>query len=31
MKQEWLDSLKKYYRNEQEKLKRISGEDCYSV
>jgi serine/threonine-protein kinase SRPK3 len=31
MKPEWLASLKKYYRNEQEKLNSITGEDCYSV
>jgi serine/threonine-protein kinase SRPK3 len=33
MKKEWLDSLKKYYssKQDQHKLNRITGEDCYSV
>ena len=33
MKPEWLNSLKKYYNSVQdaEKLKNITGNDCYSV
>ena len=31
MKPEWLSSLKKYYADDPEKLKKITGEDCYSV
>lgn len=31
MKKEWLDSLKQYYKDEPEKLKNITGNDCYSV
>jgi len=33
MKPEWLASLKKYYNNKQDqhKLNKITGEDCYSV
>ena len=33
MKPEWLESLKRYYssKQDQHKLNRITGEDCYSV
>ena len=31
MKPEWLDSLKKYYKDRPEKLKNITGEDCHCV
>jgi serine/threonine-protein kinase SRPK3 len=31
MKKQWLDSLKKYYQNEPEKMKNITGNDCYCV
>ena len=31
MKPEWLDALKKYYQNEPEKLKNITGNDCHCV
>lgn len=31
MKPKWLNSLKKYYAKSPEKLKNITGEDCYCV
>lgn len=31
MKQEWLDSLKRYYKDNPEKLKGVTGNDCYAV
>jgi len=31
MKPEWLDSLKKYYKDRPEKLKKITGGDCHCV
>jgi serine/threonine-protein kinase SRPK3 len=31
MKPEWLESLKRYYAKEPEKLKHITGQDSYSV
>ena len=31
MKKEWLDSLKEYYKNEPEKLNKVTGNDCHSV
>jgi hypothetical protein len=31
MKPEWLKSIKKYYSKHPEKLKNITGEDCYCV
>ena len=31
MKEEWLKSLKTYYAKEPEKLKNITGNDCYNV
>jgi hypothetical protein len=31
MKPEWLDSLKKYYAGHPEKLRNVTGNDCYCV
>ena len=31
MKPEWTQSLKKYYKENPEKLKNITGNDCYNV
>jgi serine/threonine-protein kinase SRPK3 len=31
MRQEWLDSLKVYYKDEPERLKGITGNDCFNV
>jgi len=31
MKPEWLDALKNYYKNEPQKLKNITGNDCHCV
>ncbi len=31
MKTEWLDSLKVYYKNNPEKLKNVTGNDCHCV
>ena len=31
MKKDWLDSLKKYYADNPDKLKHVTGNDCYAV
>ena len=31
MKPKWLNALKKYYKDNPEKLAKITGEDCYCV
>lgn len=31
MKKQWLESLKNYYEKEPERLKNITGNDCYCV
>jgi hypothetical protein len=31
MKPEWLKSIKAYYKDSPEKLKNITGNDCYAV
>ena len=31
MKPEWLDSLKQYYRDNPERLAKVTGNDCYCV
>ena len=31
MKKEWLDSLKTYYSSNPDKLKGVTGDDCYCV
>lgn len=31
MKEEWLNSLKSYYKENPKKLENITGEDCYCV